>query len=99
MDSLGVGFRYEDVLELCQKATQLDQDKQSVCVSEASTGCKNRRRTKNSFKRRTERKEVERERHVSLVIGGIQSLSLPQNIYLFLYSNIVEKASSTISYS
>ena len=29
-DTLGVGFRYEDVLELCQKATQIDKDKQVV---------------------------------------------------------------------
>jgi hypothetical protein len=30
VDSLGVGFKYEDVLQLCQKAAQMDMARQGV---------------------------------------------------------------------
>ena len=30
VDSLGVGFKYEDVLQLCQKATQMDMARQGM---------------------------------------------------------------------
>ena len=59
-DNLGVGFKYEEVFELCQKAVgSKETQKASVC---------NRKEIKRSFRRRN---VYDQKHHVSVkIVGG-----------------------------
>ena len=76
-DSLGVGFRYEEIYEMCQKAINIENEKnrkEEIKVEMAGTSARNR--LKNSFKTHYQGNSRRyRQGQMSVrIVGGILAL-------------------------
>ena len=91
-DSLGVGFRYEEIYEMCQAAVSQEKEKNIKDQKDSKVemvGTRQRKRFKNSFKTQYQ-ENARRYRQVQMsvrIVGGIRSdtFSYLKNIFLYIF--------------